>query len=141
MGDDEFRYSATNFIPGIENRKGLILGDWRPRLNVSGPLLKGRAWFFNALSAEYNKHVVEELPKGEDRTTRYGFSNRLRGQVNLTASNIFSSGILVTAFQAPGSGLSVLDPRETTVDLRAQQTFVHVKDQHYFSRGAVLELG
>jgi hypothetical protein len=141
MGDDEFRYAATNFVPGVENRKGLIIGDWRPRANVSGPILKGRAWFFNSLSAEYSKHVVEELPKGQDRTTHYGFSNMLRGQVNLTSSNILSSGILLNAFQAPRSGLSVLDPRETTVDLRARQAFFHLKDQHYFRRGLVLEFG
>ena len=141
MGDDEFRYTATNFVPGIENRKGLIIGDWRPRVNLSGPVLKGRAWFFNSLSAEYSKHVVEELPKGQDRTTRYGFSNLLRGQVNLTSSNILSSGILLNAFQAPRSGLSVLDPTETTVDLRARQAFFHLKDQHYFRRGLVLEFG
>ena len=141
MGDDQFRYAATNFIPGVENRKGLIIGDWRPRVNLSGPIVKGRAWFFNSLSAEYSKHVVDELPKGEDRTTRYGFSNLLRGQVNLTPSNILSSGILLSVFQAPRNGLSVLDPPETTVDQRARQAFFNVKDQHYFSRGLVLEFG
>jgi hypothetical protein len=141
MGDDQFRYAATNFVPGVENRKGLIIGDWRPRVNVSGPIVKGRAWFFNSLNAEYSKHVVEELPKGEDRTTRYGFSNLLHGQVNLTPSNIFSSGILLSAFQAPRNGLSVLDPPETTVDQRARQAFFHVKDQQYFSSGLVLEFG
>ncbi len=141
MGDDQFRYTATNFIPGVENRKGLIIGDWRPRLNLSGPIRRGRAWFFNALNGEYSKHVVDELPKGEDRTTRYGFSDLLRGQVNLTSSNIVSSGILFSASQAPRNGLSVLDPPETTVDQRARQAFFHVKDQHYFSRGLVLEFG
>lgn len=141
MGDDQFRYTATNFVPGVENRKGLIIGDWRPRVNVSGPVLKGRAWFFNSLSAEYSKHVVEELPKGHDRTTRYGFSNLLRGQVNVSASNILSAGILMSASQAPRSGLSVLDPPETTLDLRARQAFFHIKDQHYFRRGLVLEFG
>jgi hypothetical protein len=104
-------------------------------------VLKGRAWFFNALGAEYSKHVVEELPKGEDRTTRYGFSNLLRGQINLTSSNILSSGIFVGASQAPLSGLGVLDPPETTVDLRSRQVFFHIKDQHYFSRGLMIEFG
>ena len=37
-GDDQFRYSATNFIPGIEYLGGLHLGDWTPRLNFSGPI-------------------------------------------------------------------------------------------------------
>ena len=45
MGDDKFRYSATNFVPGFETRKGLQFGSWTPRLEISGPLWRGRAWF------------------------------------------------------------------------------------------------
>ena len=141
MGDDEFRYSATNFVPGLETRKGLTIGDWRPRVNLSGPVVKGRAWFFNAATAQYNKHIVEKLPEGQDRTTSYRVSNLLRGQVNLTRSNILYPGFLVTSFNAPRTGLSVLDPRETTVDLRSRQYFFYIKDQHYFGRGFILETG
>ncbi len=141
MGNEEFRYSATNFVPGIETRKGLTIGDWRPRFNLSGPVVKGRAWFYNATTAAYNEHIVEELPEGEDRTTSYRISNLLRGQVNLTRSNILYPGFLVTSFNAPRTGLSLLDPRETTVDVRSRQYFFYVKDQHYFGRGFILETG
>jgi hypothetical protein len=40
-GDDQFRYSATNFIPGVSTEEGLHLGDWTPRFNFSGPIVKG----------------------------------------------------------------------------------------------------
>ncbi len=46
-GDDQLRYSATNFLPGITTQQGLHLGNWTPRFNLSGPILKGRAWFSN----------------------------------------------------------------------------------------------
>ena len=141
MGDDHFRYSATNFIPGVENRKGLSVGDWRPRLNFSGPVAKGKAWFFNATDFRYNNHIVEELPKGEDRTRSHLFSDRLRGQINLTPSNILYLGGLVSLFNAPRSGLGGLDPRETTVDLRSRQSFFDAKNQLYFGPGVLLEFG
>ena len=69
MGADQFRFSGSNFVPGIENRKGLTIGDWRPRANVSGPIVKGRAWFSNFADVRYSKHIVEELPEGDDRTS------------------------------------------------------------------------
>jgi hypothetical protein len=140
-GDDEFRYSATNFFPGIENRKGLTIGDWRPRLNLSGPIARGRAWFSNSTDLQYNQYIVRELPKGSDRTASYRASNLLSSQVNLTSANILSGGFLATAVTAPLSGLGILDPRETTVDRRSRQYFLHVKNQHYFTRGVILEGG
>ena len=140
-GDDRFRYSGTNFVPGLENRKGLMIGSWTPRFNLSGPMWKGRAWFSDNLTVLYNKQVVEELPKGEDRTTSWRISNHLHNQVNLTPSNILYAGFLATTWTQPRSGLSVLDPRETTVDRRSRQWFFHVKDQIYFHRGALLEFG
>ena len=67
-GDDQFRYSGTNFVPGLEQRKGLYVGGWTPRFNFSGPIKRGRAWFSESLDVQYDKTVVEELPKGQDRT-------------------------------------------------------------------------
>jgi outer membrane receptor protein involved in Fe transport len=140
-GGDEFRYAATNFVPGVEHRKGLLIGNWTPRLHVSGPIQRGRAWFANSLDTQYDKHVVRELPKGEDRVSSWRFSNLLHGQVNLSSANILQAGFLTNWWNAPRTGLSALDPIETTVDRRARQWFFHVKDQIYMRRGAILEIG
>ena len=140
-GDDAFRYSATNFVPGLESRKGLYIGGWTPRFNFSGPIRKGRAWFSHGTDVHYDQNVIEELPKGEDRTKSWRLNNLLRNQVNLTPSNILYTGFLTNFWTAPRFGLSYLDPRETTVDRRARQWFFDVKDQIYFGRGSLLEAG
>jgi outer membrane receptor protein involved in Fe transport len=140
-GDDRLRYSATNFIPSVENRKGLVLDGWTPRLGISGPIRKGRAWFSESLDLHYIKHVVEDLPKGEDRTTSWRTSSLLRNQFNLTSSRILYTGLLINAWTAPRTGLTALDPWETTVDRRSRQWFFYVKDQAYLGRGFLLELG
>jgi hypothetical protein len=140
-GDDQLRYSATNFIPSLENRKGLLLGGWTPRFNLSGPLRKGRAWFSDSMDVQYHQSVVEEIRQGPDRTPSWRWNNLLRNQVNLSPSNILYSGFLLNYWYAPRTGLGVLDPLETTVDRRSRQWFFDVKDQVYFGRGALLEMG
>jgi hypothetical protein len=140
-GGDRFRYSGTNFVPGIENRKGLVLGGWTPRFNFEGPLRKGRAWFSDSIDFQYDKHIVEELPKGQDRTNSIRLSNLLRNQFNLTPSNILYTGLLTSFWTAPRNGLGVLDPEETTLDRRTRQWFFNIKDQMYFGRGALFEIG
>jgi len=141
VGDDRWRYSATNFVPGVENQKGLRIGSWTPRANLSGPILRGRAWFSNSLTTQYDQTVVRELPAGQDRSTSWRHSNLLRAQVNLTPSNILYAGMLTNYFSGPRSGLTALDPVETTQDKRARQWFFDVKDQIYLPRGVVLEAG
>jgi hypothetical protein len=140
MGDDRIRYSATNFIPGVEFAKGLRIGSWTPRVNLSGPMLRGRAWFSDSLTSQYDQTVVRELPKGQDESTSWRYSNLLRTQVNLTPSNILYAGFLVNWFSAARTGLTALDPAETTVDRRSRQWFADIKDQVYFGH-AVLEFG
>jgi hypothetical protein len=140
-GTDKLRYSATNFVPGIERQKGWIIGGWTPRANLSGPWMKGRAWFSNSVDLQYVQNVITELPKGEDRNASWRWGNLLHNQVNLTPSNILTFGSLINYWYAPRNGLTYLDPRETTLDRRSRQFFTYVKDQIYFSRGAVLEVG
>jgi hypothetical protein len=140
-GDDKLRYSATNFFPGVEFRKGVYIGNWSPRANISGPIKKGRAWFSNSFDAVYVNTVIDELPKGEDRSKSWLFSNHLNTQTNLTPSNILYAGFLMNVFTAPRYGIGVLDPRETTVDRRSRQWFFHVKDQMYLPNRVLVEVG
>src|SRR5262249_11873619 len=98
MGDDRYRFSATNFVPTIQQRKGLNLRDWTPRVTLSGPFRRGRAWFFEAADAEYKLNIVEALPSGADRSSNWRFSNLAKAQVNLTTRNIFTGSFLINRF-------------------------------------------
>src|SRR2546421_8906861 len=66
MGDDHFRFDATNFIPSWKNSKGkgISFDKWVPRATVSGPIKKGRIWFFDSADAEYDNYVYKDLPVG-----------------------------------------------------------------------------
>lgn len=140
-GDDQWRATATNFIPNLQNQKGLVLKEWSPRFNFSGPVSKSSWWFSDSFDMQYITSIVDELPKGQDRTPSLRFSNLFRQQANLTSSNILTFGVLTNWWSAPRSGLSALTPPETTVDRRSRQWFAYVKDQAYFRPGALLEVG
>jgi hypothetical protein len=140
-GDDRWRYTGTNFLPGIENRKGLVIGGWTPRFGLSGPIRRSRAWFSDTLDVQYDKNIIEELPAGGDRSTSWRLSNLLRNQVNLSPRNVLYTGFLGSIWTAARNGLGVLDPVETTVDRRTRQWFFNVKDQVYFHNGALVEVG
>jgi hypothetical protein len=140
-GDDTFRYSATNFVPGIDTNGGVHVGAYTPRLNFSGPIVKGRAWFSDNVDASYNKLYVPDLPAGQNIRTSYGGSNLLHTQINLTPSSIIFTDFLVNVSVTPNSGLGALDPIATTIDQRSREWFFSAKDQVYLTRGMLLEFG
>jgi len=141
MGDDRYRFSATNFVPTIQNRKGLNFRDWTPRATFSGPFRKGRAWFFEAADAEYKLNIVEALPSGADRNSNWRISNLAKSQINLSNRNILTASFLVNRFRAPNFGLSRFRPLESTLNRTDSAYLIAVKDQAYLSSGALLEVG
>ena len=142
QGDDHFRFLATNFLPSLQvNKKNLDIEGWTPRANFSGPIAKGRAWFFNAADIQYDVSVVNELPAGADTGSRWEGSDLTRVQVNLTNRNILTSGFLYNFTDANHFGLSPRDPLETTRDVSSRYYFLNVKDQAFLAGGSVLEVG
>ena len=141
MGDDRYRYSGTDFIPSIQNRRGLHLNTWTPRGAFSGPLRKGKAWFLLVPEGEYDVDIFRELPPGEDQNSALRVGNLAKAQVNWRPSQILTGSFLTNWFDSPHAGLSRFDPLETTVDLRDSAYLLAVKNQSFFSSGMLLEVG
>ena len=141
MGDDRYRFSATNFIPSVQNRKGLHFNEWTPRATFSGPLLKKKAWFFDGVGGTYTLTIVPELPDGSDRAISWRVDNLLKGQINLTERNILTASLLSNNFHSGNNGLSRFEPQETTTNLDGHAYLATVKDQLYASNGTLLEIG
>jgi Carboxypeptidase regulatory-like domain len=140
MGDDRWRLGGTNFIPGASNEGGLHVNKWTPRLELSGPLDKGRSWVYQGVDLFYSNDTVPGLPRGQNRTSGVTGSSLTRFQVNLTPSNILTGGFLANLYDTSRSGLSFLTPAQATVDRRQTLFMTTIRDQIYFS-GALLEMG
>jgi hypothetical protein len=141
MGDNHFRFSATDFIPTIQNLKGFHIKTWTPRVTFFGPLHKDKAWFLNASDGDYDLNVVKDLPAGADRGTAWRVTNLSKVQVNLTPSNILTTSFLVNDFRSDHLGLSRFAPLDTTLDSRDSAYLFTLKDQHLSPGGTLFELG
>jgi hypothetical protein len=141
MGDDRWRFGATNFIPSVSSDGDLHINKWSPRFSVSGPISKGRAWFYNGFDTFYDVDTISGLPDGQNRKRSLTGSDLTRLQVNLSPSNILTGSLLVNYTGDHRTGLSFLDPVETTVNRRQTLYFTSAKDQVYFPGGALTEMG
>lgn len=143
MGDDHLHASSTDFTPSVQDvaGKGLSLSQWTPIVTLSGPIRKGKIWFLDALSGNYQNIVTQQLPSNADSDHIWQMDNLAKLQSNLTTRNIVTASFLSNYYRNQYDGLSVLQPQPTTPTDDETAYIGSVKDQYYFRGGALLETG
>src|SRR5205807_1736936 len=141
MGDDHFRFSATNFTPGISFSKGVSLENFTPRFTLSGPLMKGRAWWFEGVELEYDLNNAVGVPRSAGRSPFWRGDSLSRLQFNASNSNVLSAEFLVNRSKAEHVGISRFTPIASTLDQQSTDYMLGLKDSSYFSNHALLEVG
>ena len=141
IGDDHFRFTGTDFIPSIQNKHGWRFDQFLPRLTFSGPIRKGKIWFYNAFDGEYDEFIFTELPRGADNNPVLRLGNLTKLQTNITNRNILTASFLVNHLNDKYVFLSPQNPQKTNPDDTESAYVGSVKDQHYFAGGELLETG
>ena len=141
MGDNKFRFNATNFVPSFRSLNGLRFDQLVPRFTFSGPLVRDRAWFFDGLETEYDNIYIAELPANANSDELIRGSNLLKVQANLTPANIVTGGLLFNDYHSPYDGISSLTPQVSTTKRDTIAWLPYVRDKLSFKGGAVLDLG
>ena len=140
MGDDKFRINATNFFPSFEELNGLRFDQFVPRLTFSGPIKRGRAWWYDGVDFEFDDIYISELPANADTDKLVRGSNLLKAQANLTQANILTAGLLYNNYHSPYDGLSSLTPQQSTLKDNIIAWFPYLRDQQSFG-GALVDVG
>ncbi len=141
MGDNKFRFNATDFLPSFQDKNGIRFDKAVPRLTFAGPIRRNRAWFFDGLEVEYDDIYIPELPSNADTNQLIRGSNLIRSQVNVTPRNIVSAGLLFNDYRSPYDGLSALVPQASTTRRDTIAWLPYVRDQQTFPSGALLDVG
>jgi hypothetical protein len=141
MGDNKFRFNATDFLPSLEQRNGIRFDKFVPRFTFSGPLIRSRAWFFDGLEAEYDDIYIQELPSGADTNHLLRGSNLMKFQANPMSTNILSGGLLFNDYHSPYDGISSLVPQQSTTKRNTIAWLPYLRDQQSFHNGALLDTG
>ncbi len=141
IGDDHFHFYATNFVPSFQNKGGWKFDQIVPRLTFSGPLRKGKVWFYEAIDAEFDNIVYTELPPSADDDHLLRIGNLAKLQANVTSRHIVTASFLVNHLHDEYSGLSPQNPQLSSPKDVESAYLASVKDQYYFKGGELLEAG
>lgn len=141
MGDNKYRFNATNFIPSWRNINGIHFDKFVPRFTFSGPLVKDHAWWYDGVETEYDNNYIAELPSGADTNPLIRGSNLAKAQINLNSDHIVTVGLLFNDYHSPYEGLSSLVPQTSTTKRDVIAWLPYLRDQWTFRRGALLDVG
>jgi len=141
IGDDHFRFAGTDFIPSLQDKHGWRFDQFLPRLTFSGPIEKGRMWFYNGFDGEYDNIVYTELPVHADNDHALRLGNLTKVQTNLASRNIFTTSFLVNYLHDQYAFLSPQSPQLSNPKDVESAYVASAKDQHYFAGGQLLEAG
>ena len=141
MGNDHFRFNATDFVPAPQDVKGISLANWTPIYTMSGPIRKGKMWFIDTLDGEYDNYVTKQLPDGADSDHVWRMDNLVKLQSNLTNRNIVTASFLSDYYHDEYAGEGFLTPQATTPAEVETAYIGSLKDLYYFRGGALLESG
>ncbi len=141
MGDNKFRFNATNFVPSFHKANGVRFDKFVPRATFSGPIVRNRVWFFDGFETEADNIYIKELPANANTNLLLRGSNLIKAQGNLTATNILSGGFLLNYYHSPYDGLSSRRPQESTTKRNTTALLTYGRDQQSFAGGALLDIG
>jgi Carboxypeptidase regulatory-like domain len=141
VGDDHFRFYATNFIPSIQNKHGWRFDQFLPLFTFSGPIVKRKIWFYDAFDGEYDNTIYTALPVGEDNNHTIRLGNLTKVQSNLTNRNILTTSFLFNHIHDQYAFLSPQSPQQANPKDVEYAYIASIRDQHYFAGGQLLETG
>ncbi len=141
MGDNKFRFNATDFLPSFQDVNGIRFDKFVPRFTFSGPVVRNRTWFFDGLETEYDNIYISELPAGADTNHLIRGSNLLKLNANVGSANSVTGGLLFNDYHSPYDGISPLVPQQSTTKRNTIAWLPYLRDQQQFHSGAVLDAG
>ncbi len=141
IGDDHLHFTATDFTPSFQDKGGIRFDQLLPRLTLSGPIKKGKAWFYDGLDGEYDNVVYTELPANADDDKILRIGNLAKAQAHATNRHIVTTSLLVNHLHDKYAGVSPQSPQlANPLDIESGYV-ASIKDQYYFRGGELLDAG
>ena len=140
-GDDHWRFNAVDFIPGLNVKEGLQLGNYYPRVVFSGPIVKDTLWFAQSFDVLHTLAFESGLPPNVDHFERTWSGDSWSKLLwKLSANNSLHLSFLANVDSVQNAGLTALNPPATTTDNNDHRLFGAVKEQSYI-RKTLVEFG
>ncbi len=137
-GGDKLKLGATRFFPVFHNLFGGALDSFRPRVTLSGPIIRGRLYFLQSFEYRFSRIYVPSLAAGRDNSTSENLNSFT--QIDLIANKNHRFKFIGAVFpqKVRYLGLNTFNPQAATPNLKYHGDLFTVSEQAIFGDSSFL---
>lgn len=137
-GGDKLKLGATRFFPTFHNIFGGAIDSFRPRVTLSGPIIRDRLFFLQSLEYRFSRIYVPSLAPGHDSSTSENFNAFTQIDLIANQNNRFKFIAAVFPQRVRYLGLNTFNPQEATPNLKQHGNLFSVSEQAIFGDASFL---
>ena len=137
-GDNKLKFAAARFFPTFRHIVAGELESFRPRVTLSGPIIRDRLFFVQSLEYRFSRTRVPSLAAPDDSSTSEAFNSFSHLDLSVNKNNHVR---FVAAFfpnKARFVGLNTFNPQSVTPDIKQRGSLFSVSEQAIFKGGSFL---
>lgn len=137
-GYNKLKFTAARVFPTFRNILTGPIDSFRPRVTVSGPLVRDKFFFLQSFEYRFSRVRVPSLVKPRDDSTSEAFNSFTQFDLTVDKNNRVK---FVAAFfpqKAGFVGLNTFNPQETTPNIKQRGSLFSVSEQAIFGDASFL---
>ncbi len=137
-GGDKFKIAAARFFPTFHNVFSTKVDSFRPRVTLSGPVIKNRLFFLQSFEYRFSRAFVPSLPKPNNNITQEGFNSFTQIDWNINKNNSLKVNAAIFPNKIRNLNLDTFNPSETTPNYKQRGALVSISEQSVFKDASFL---
>jgi hypothetical protein len=137
-GTDKFKIAAARFFPTLRNTFSTTVDSFRPRITVSGPLIKEKFFYLQSFEYRYRNDKVPGLPKPLNNITIESFNAFTQFDWTINKSNSLKFNFAMFPSKIRNINLDTFNPPETSPNYKQRGMLIAVSEQSVFKDSSFL---
>jgi len=137
-GGNKFKITTARIFPTFRKTFSGTIDSFRPRVTLSGPVIRDRLFFLQSLEYRYTRNPVPSLDPPGDETTSESFSSFTQLDLNINKNNSAKFVGALFPQKVRFAGLNTFNPQPTTPNTKQRGLLVSVSEQAIFRDASFL---
>jgi hypothetical protein len=137
-GGNKFRVSAARFFPTYRNIFGGGIDSFRPRVTLSGPVVRDHLFFLQSVEYRLTRTRVPSLVAPADETTSENFSSFTQFDLNINRTNSAKFVVALFPQKVRFAGLNTFNPQTATPNTKQRGALISISEQAIFRDSSFL---
>jgi hypothetical protein len=131
-GSDKFSISATRFFPTFRNILSGKIDSFRPRVTLSGPIIRNRLYYLQSFEYRFTRTRVPNIPEPFDDSTSESFNSFTQLDLNINKNNQMKFVAAIFPRKVRYNGLNTFNPQPVTPNTKQRGELFFISHQAIF---------